>query len=220
MNLSEKYLADEVVVISLPERIDRRQQLETIFREEGIRFRFADGIRVTRAEITESEISELYWADFKISAGWDSYLKAAVGCKRAHIRCLEEGLQRNLDSLLIMEDDVRFRPDWYDSYRRAHSALPKGWLQLYFSAGCMTPSVPVTANLHRLSGACQTTAILYSRAGMEAALNCINHARAELDWWMGYHLHPYACSYVIEPQITYQDGGFSDCRGTVRGQTA
>ncbi|MDQ3621009.1 MAG: glycosyltransferase family 25 protein [Verrucomicrobiota bacterium] len=218
--MAAKILADEILVISLPERTDRRNRVEALFSEEEISFRFVDGIRVCRSEINETEISELYWAAFKATRGWDSYLKAAVGCKRAHINCLRYGLETGLNSLLIMEDDVAFRDDWYLRFLQACGDLPKGWLQLYLSAGSVTPSTPVTPHLHRLTFACQTTAILYSRNGMEAALNCVLRARAELDWWMGLHLHPYGCSYEVKPQITYQTGGYSDCLGTVRGETA
>jgi|SoiMethySBSTD1v2_1073268.scaffolds.fasta_scaffold568913_2 hypothetical protein len=216
---TEKKLADDTLIISLPERTDRRQRVAALFSRENIPFRFVDGVRVTREEITEKEISELYWAPFKEEAGWDAYLKAAIGCKRAHIRCLQYGIEAGLDSLLIMEDDVALRDDWYPAFLRAYADLPPGWLQLHLSAASIRPSLPVTPHLRRLTFACQATAILYSRDGIEAALNCSIHAKAEIDWWMGLHLHPFGCSYIVEPPITYQTGGYSDICGTIRGET-
>jgi len=213
-----KTLADQVFVISLPERIDRRERVTAVLREENVPFQFMNGIRVRRDEIVDLEIAELYWEDFKIVAGWDAYLKAAIGCKRAHLNCLKWGIDNDVDSLLIMEDDVAFRTGWYPRFRAAVSDLPKGWLQLYLSAGVIQPSMQVSSTLQRLTGACQTTAILYSRDGIEAAWKCTRHARAEIDWWMAHHLHPFGCSYVVDPQITYQTGGYSDCRGTIRGE--
>ncbi|MES2569252.1 MAG: hypothetical protein V4710_04255, partial [Verrucomicrobiota bacterium] len=127
----------------------------------------------------------------------------------------EQGVQ----SLLIFEDDVAFREGWYPVYQSAVQELPKGWLQLYFSALNLKPAMPFSAHLERLSAACQTTAILYSMDGMEAALQCVQNARSELDWWMGLHLHPYGCSYLLSPQLTYQTGGYSDCQGIIRGAT-
>jgi hypothetical protein len=182
-------------------------------------FEFVDGVRVSRDEISNEEISELYWANFKLKAGWDAYLRAAIGCKRAHMKCLERGHRANLSSLLICEDDMAFRNNWRPVLERALNDLPSGWLQLYFSAWSFRPSIAVTPTLKRLQAACQLTAVLYSKEGIEAALKCVKHARSEIDWWMGLHLHPFGCSYVVEPGITYQTGGFSDCQGTWRGET-
>jgi GR25 family glycosyltransferase involved in LPS biosynthesis len=215
-----KQLAGETLVISLPERVDRRERVTKLFAEENIPFRFVDGVRVNGSEISNREISELYFASFKVAAGWDSYVRAAVGCKRAHVNCLEYAFAAGLQSVLIMEDDVGFRENWHEHFLRAQAELPEGWLQLYLSAGVFKPSEIVSRHVHRLSGACQTTAILYSRDGIEAGLKCARSARAEIDWWMGLHLHPFGCSYVVEPHATYQVGGYSDCRGTFRGETA
>lgn len=220
MNGSHRPIADEVLVISLPERTDRRGRIEALFQREEISYRFVDGVRVQRDEIADYEISELYWADFKELAGWDSYLRAAIGCKRAHIRCLESGLEAGLSSLLVVEDDAGLVQGWRSTLLDSIADLPQGWLQLYLSAGTFRPSLSVTPRLRRLRGACQTTAILYSVDGMEAALNCIKCARAEVDFWMGMHLHPYGCSYEVAPSVTYQTGGYSDCRGVLRGPTA
>lgn len=210
-------IADEVLVISLPERIDRRRRVAAILDREGIPFDFVDGGRVKVEDISQKEVSELYPTPFKVVAGWNEYLRAAIGCKRAHINCLERGLEKGKQRLLVMEDDVDLRADWHPILLRALSDLPAGWLQLYLSADSFRTPSPFSPNLKRLNGARQTTAILYSREGMRASLNCILTARAELDWWMGLHLHPFGCSYVVEPQITFQTGGFSDCRGTYRG---
>ncbi len=215
-----KALADQVYVISLPERTDRRARIRELFDAERIPFEFVDGVRVKWEEMTDPEISEIRWENDKMAAGWEAYCRAAIGCKKAHIHCLERAAEANLRSLLIFEDDVRFVDgDWYSRFQTALAELPDGWLQLYLSAWDFRPATPVTPILNRLAGAFQTTAILYSQDGIEAALNCVRHARAEIDEWMGLHLHQYGCSYIIRPHLTFQDGGHSDCRGTTRGIT-
>lgn len=212
-------LADDVVVINLPERGDRRKRVRKMMAAENLAFRFVDGIRVEMDGIVAHEISEVGRQNFKTVAGFDKYLRGMVGCRRAHLRELENAKAMGRSSILIMEDDVCFSENWLSYLEQAYSELPEGWLQLYLSASDFRASQPVSRHLRRLLGAYQTTAILYSARGIEAALNCLQQSRSEIDHWMGMHLHPYGNSYVIEPQLTFQKGGISSIMGFDRGVT-
>ena len=212
-------LADDVVVISMPERTDRQARIVEMMEREGVWFRFVDGVRVTDDEIQPFEISEVGRQNFKLVAGFEKYLRGMVGCRRAHLRELEAARAAGLQSLLILEDDCVLNWDWRKKLEASVSELPPGWLQLHLSAMDFRPSSPVSANLHRLAGAYQTTAILYSEAGIAAALNCLRHSRSEIDHWMGNHLHPFGNSYVVHPRIANQQGGVSDIMSFDRGVT-
>lgn len=205
-----RHVADDVVVISLPERTDRRTAVQEMMARERVVFRFVDGVRVRTSDIRREEVAEVGWRGFKLAAGRGRYLRGMVGCMRAHIHCLESALNTGRHSILIMEDDAILVDRWYETFTAARSELPVGWLQLYLSAGSFRPSVQVSPHLHRLSGACQTTAILYSKDGIEAGLACCRNARNEVDFWMALHLHPFGCSYSVHPQVTWQKGGYSD----------
>ncbi len=213
-------LADDVVVISLPERTDRRERMEYMMAREGVWFRFVDGVRVKDEEIEPYEISEVGRQSFKMAAGFKKYLRGMAGCRRAHLRVLEAAKAKGLRSLMIIEDDMVLETGWLEKLRAALLELPKGWLQLYFSANNFSPSAPVSENLRRLGGAYQTTAILYSQTGIEAAIQCLRHSRNEIDFWMGRHLHPFGNSYVVHPCIAFQQGGVSDIMSYDRGVTA
>jgi hypothetical protein len=84
MNRDANIRADEVVVISLPERHDRRILVEELFPEEQIPFHLVDGLSVTHGEISDREVAELELEDFKLESGWDSYLQVAMGCHYAN----------------------------------------------------------------------------------------------------------------------------------------
>ena len=142
-----------------------------------------------------------------------------MGCRRAYLRCLEEAYPAGVKSLLIMEDDAHLVDGWMERYAAAIEEVPHGWLQLYLSAWDFRSSQQVSANVHRLAGAYQTTAILYSKAGIEAAVKAARCSRCDIDAWLAKRLHPFGASYVIRPGITYQDGGFSDIRSVDRGVT-
>lgn len=213
-------LADDVVVISLPERIDRQKRIAEMMAKEKLWFRFVDGVRVKDEEIEPFEIAEVGEQDFKTVAGFAKYLRGMVGCRRAHLRELESAKMRGLKSLLIMEDDCVLEPNWRSKLDAALADLPPGWLQLYFSAADFRTASYVSTNLRRLTGAYQTTAILYSEAGITAALNCLRCSRSEIDHWMGNHLHPFGNSYSVYRRIASQQGGVSDIMSVDRGITA
>ena len=212
-------MAEDVVVISLPEREDRRERIRRTMKAERVRFRFADGVRVADEDLDPEEVAAVGWQPMKVVGGWPKYLRGVAGCRRAHLRCLEAALGAGRKSLLLIEDDMQWREAWLERYKAALQELPRGWLQLYLSSANYRRSEQVSPHLHRLRGAWQTTAILYSAAGIEAAVNALRKSRYEIDCWMGDHLHPFGCSYAIRPGIAYQRGGLSDIMGFDRGVT-
>jgi hypothetical protein len=215
-----KRVAAEVVVISLPERTDRRLRIAAMLEHERIPFRFSDGVRVTPGEIKASEIANVADHPSKRAAGFERYLCGMVGCRRAHLRVLESAYAAGVDSVLVLEDDTVLEPGWLPIYQAALAELPAGWHQLYFSAMSYDEHLPVSAHLLRIQKAYATTAILYSYEGIEAALHCLRSSRCEIDEWYIRHLHSFGNSYLICPTITHQDGGLSDIVGVYRGVTA
>jgi hypothetical protein len=213
-------LADDVVVISLPERKDRREIIGAALRREEVEFRFVDGVRVKPDEIQPDEIAWVGKQSFKMVAGFERYLCGMCGCRRAHLRVLSDAKARGLKSLLILEDDACFVEDWFGRFQNACSELPDGWMQLYLSRADFRGALPHSPHLRQLRGAYQTTAILYSAIGIEAAVRCITHSKSEVDHWMAEHLHPFGNSYAVQPGICFQRGGVSDIMGFNRGVTA
>lgn len=213
-------LADDVAVISLPERADRRERITEMFEKEKVSFRFVDGVRVSKEEIDPLEVSEVGRNNFKLVGGWEKYLCGMAGCRRAHLGILDNARRHGLKTLLLIEDDMHLVDGWLERLIPAMSELPPGWMQLYLSAADFRKSEPFSKNLHRIHGSYQTTAILYSAVGIEAAYQCLKRSRSEIDHWMGRHLHPFGNSYAVRPGIAYQKGGVSDIMSFDRGVTA
>lgn len=212
--------ADHVLVISLADRLDRRQRITQMMAREEILFEFIDGVRVSSEEIIPEEVADVGWNGEKLGLDRAAYLRGTVGCTRAHVRALERALQLGDGSVLLMEDDAAFHSGWREVLTSAVAELPPGWLQLYLSAAPFRPTVAVGPHLVRLHGAWQATAILYSGDGIRRALDCLRRARCEPDHWLAVHLHPLDGSYCVNPQITFQVAGFSDFRQTWRGVLA
>lgn len=212
-----KLLAEKTFVINLPERVDRRVRMESLLKREDVQFDFIEGVCVPYEMLTTAEIADIRWDPEKVQVGAKQYCEGQMGCKRAHLNCLRRAREQRLSSVLIVEDDMAFTTEnWYSLYLEAVVQLPSNWLQLYCSVAPWRLSEPVSSHLVRIEGGNKTTAILYSANGIEAALHCGLSARMEFDNWLGFHLHPFGCSYLIQPQITQQISGFSDIRKIVR----
>jgi GR25 family glycosyltransferase involved in LPS biosynthesis len=212
-NAQQRELAETVLVISLPRRTDRRDRIATALRTENVSFEFVDGVRVEFENVLPEEYAELGWQGKEWITDRKGYIAGTSGCRRAHQLCLELAEARGAESLLILEDDAVFLADWLERYRAATSELPAGWWQMYLSGTPFNPVEKFSERLNRLHGAWQTTAILYSREGIRAALDCVKTAACEVDHWMALQLHPAGRSFMVNPPLTFHPAGDSDIRG-------
>ena len=119
----------DIVVLRLPERKNRRGRVRELFWRERLPFRFADGVRVSDAEIEPHEIAAVGW-EGKEGVDRALYLRGLVGCKRAHLRCLEAAARSGTHALLLCEDDVAFRENWRALLEAAVAQAPAGWHQI------------------------------------------------------------------------------------------
>jgi hypothetical protein len=214
------HLAEDVVVISLPERKDRQERIAALLERERIAFRFVEGVRVKFEDVSPEEYADCFWNDFKLQGGRENYIVGMAGCKRAHLRCLQHAYESGFESLLIFEDDMALEEGWREVLERAVQELPRGWHQLCLSATLYREAQPYSAHLKRITASYKNTAILFSKEGIASALKAGLKARNEIDCCWTEHVHPFGLSFVVHPQITYQTGGFSSIVNVVRDRTA
>lgn len=104
---------DEIFMINLVRRVDRNSKMNISLRELGISYKHypaVDGKNLTQENLTHLGIKAM--ADFK-----DPYLErpltfGEIGCFLSHWFIWLEQIEKNLDMVLVLEDDVRFEPDF------------------------------------------------------------------------------------------------------------
>lgn len=110
---------ERIAVISLPEREERRIRLQKNLLETKL-----------------AQPGELHWVEAidgrreNIPAWWKSGA-GAWGCRLTHLRVLRQAQEQNLESVLILEDDVVFHPRSHDWLSALMPHLPEDWGQLY-----------------------------------------------------------------------------------------
>lgn len=104
---------NEAVVISLPERQDRRMKLLRSLPAAWPfpALRFVDGVR-------------------EDPAPWFRSSRGAWGCAQAHLGILRSAWERGVESTLVLEDDATFCPNFPANYERFSTHLPSNWSML------------------------------------------------------------------------------------------
>lgn len=109
---------DEVYLINLERRPDRRRYMELSLVELGMKatyFPAFDGRTLSPAKLKEMGIKPMM--DFK-----DPFLErpltmGEIGCFLSHWNIWNEMIEKNLDTVLVLEDDVRFEYNFKNNFR-------------------------------------------------------------------------------------------------------
>jgi hypothetical protein len=103
---------EQVRIINLPDRRDRRVQMEAQLKRAGLRADFYPAVRVTDA------------------GDWPS--TGARGCFQSHFRILEKALQGGVRNVLVIEDDLDFSAAFKELEPAAAAAIgASDWDLLY-----------------------------------------------------------------------------------------
>eukprot|EP00794_Sanderia_malayensis_P015863 gene15863-17461_t len=137
---------DEIYMINLARRPDRRKKMLMSFEELGFLANeqdAVDGRKLSKEKITQMGIIPM--RDFK-----DPYLErpitmGEVGCFMSHWNIWNEVVNNRLDTVLVLEDDIRFQPDFKRKLSNlvyeAKSLLPTvGWDLIYIGRKRMSDS--------------------------------------------------------------------------------
>eukprot|EP00058_Branchiostoma_floridae_P008205 XP_002593693.1 hypothetical protein BRAFLDRAFT_107673 [Branchiostoma floridae] len=102
---------DEIFVINLKRRPERRKRMVHTLKEIGLDFKLmeaVDGLTLNASVLKKMGVTVLPeykdpWADRSMTMG-------EIGCFLSHYKIWEEIVEKNLDWVLVFEDDIRFEP--------------------------------------------------------------------------------------------------------------
>lgn len=192
---------DRVVIVNLDRRKDRVQRMTKVIAECNWPFREPERFRAIDA-------SKLKLPPYWFAGG------GAYGCLRSHQRLLEDAILDGVESMLILEDDVVFRPDFGIQVTKFLEAVPSDWDQLMIGGQLMGNSTreQVAPGVMRVTN-CQRTHCFAVRGQFMHEL----YAK-----WCGSYGHcdhvmgPFQSRYRVyapDPFLAGQDEGHSDING-------
>jgi GR25 family glycosyltransferase involved in LPS biosynthesis len=107
-----------------------------------------------------------------IKGGWK-------GCRDSHLAILEKAKENRWEedycSILVLEDDVEFVPNWERIFRNAKFHLPLGWDMLYLGTSPQAPLKIYSEWLYEVKHSLTAHAILYN-----------NRPRGVVDYILSY----------------------------------
>ena len=112
------------------------------------------------------------------------------------------------DSFLILEDDVRFKPDWEAHFKFALPALPDDWDLLYVGSCCAQGyghhPRPVSGQLHQVGYALCTHAYAVRKKALPILREATDKVYAAVDIAMCLHGIPKLKTYAFLPRLADQ----------------
>lgn len=119
-------------------------------------------------------------------------------------------------NVLILEDDCVFKNTMHLHY--AMNELPEDWEILFLGANIIgsdtlpfTQPVRHSSHLFLLTDCWQTHAVAYSQRGLSHIVNSFKPDNGYIyDEWLRQYVLPRGKSFIIAPQIAYQEAGHSD----------
>jgi hypothetical protein len=167
---------DSILIISLPERKDRRDALLGNLQSTGL---------ATSADVE--------WVDACTGdhaggppPGWSAG-KPAWGCLHSHLTCLDLAISRSSQSTLIMEDDAVFSRHAGHILRCFMEAVPDDWDQIYLGGNHAVQPIPTEHPWVWKAGGVTAT---HAYAVAASALDTVRERMADLHdytYYRGWH---------------------------------
>ncbi len=194
---------ERVVLISLPQREDRRQAFWEAFPPDW--------------PLPEPQLVEAYdGRALTPPPAWRGGLPA-YGCAMSHIHALQEAITDDVQSLMVLEDDAVFVPHFTEGLERVADEVPYDWRVLLLGGQHRRKPQRVTPTLVRCTQASRTHAYVVRKDAIAGLLRTWTRARSIIDqsWWAFQHVVP---TYAPWPFLVGQAAGRSDITGLAEAE--
>lgn len=156
----------------------------------------------------------------KIEFAEKSSQNGLAGCLLSHRGAIEQAYNEGLESVLVLEDDVRLDPDFEQHAQQAIASLQAtAWDIFYLGFTPKAPLLPVGDGLVRTYGGLTTHAIAYHRRAIPKILQRLPDASGMLRFHSRYksidrfywqHLAQELKCFASRPPLAFQRDDFSD----------
>lgn len=121
MNVNDFF--DKVYVISISTALDRREKISNHLNQHNINFEFFDAYEITRSQKYLISLG-LFTREYQVKPHkwW-----ARFGCFLSHQMVLKKAMDEGLEKVLILEDDVFFKDDFFSHFPIYVNELPTNW---------------------------------------------------------------------------------------------
>lgn len=187
----------KVICINLERRPNRFEKVKKTLESAGISFERYEGIDGMTLDLTGIKHN-------------DKLLKGELGILETHIKIIQEAKRDNLDSILILEDDVVFT-DKFISLEESLIHVPDNWDMIYFGGNHRNGYTPKTINdkVVKVNKTMGLHCIAIKNTMFDVILAMITQRKKSIDVYYS-ELHELFNVFCFFPSIALQDIGYSD----------
>ncbi len=152
--------------------------------------------------------------------GDPKYIEGAYGCKMSHYRVIKLAKERNYRSVLILEDDFKFRTGYQKKLTQVTNQFnfaEKDWDMVYFGGnigGRRSPNKNV--QIEKISGVLTTHAYAVHQSIYDKILNTCLLSKTEIDKYYKHTFGKTSAVFITKPSIITQRDSFSNIRNIVK----
>lgn len=172
--------------------------------------------RVDKWKDAEKEFNKININVERVS-GIDGFLEppasirpGEVGCLKSHLKVFEIAKSRELNSFLMLEDDVAFSDNFHERFNLLESQIPK-YEMLYFGSNPHSGSRhEVAPNINRITYTFAAHCVIFKKECFDDIINQLKGPLllpVDVVYGQQQVIHP---AYSIKPSLAWQRKSFSD----------
>ena len=136
-----------------------------------------------------------------------------IGCTLSHLNILKYAQEKNLENIVVFEDDCVFVDDFNQKFNYYFPQIPNNWDMIYFSGTHIGGMDSVKENVWRTLGTWTAHSYIMNRSVYQRYIDLLSQLTDVVD--VIYQIqHPLIKAYILLPHITYQREGISDIQNT------
>lgn len=202
-------LFDKTYLINLDRRTDRLEEVNKL--TEKFDFEFTRVSAVDGNDLVEGENGVPVFTDEQKE--FMRFNKNSYALNLTMINILKEAIKKKYKTILVCEDDLRFKDNYFDIFGELKLSFPSNWDLFYF--GC-THLVKYrhwtnTIGLVREANSCHCFAI--NSTIFQKLLTELEKNDRPLDLILRQNIQNRQNSFCVYPNLAYQESGISDIGG-------
>ncbi len=138
-----------------------------------------------------------------------------TGCAKSHIKLIEMAKNNNLQSILVVEDDVVFSEEPYKKIQAALTSVPDDWGILICGVYETPVGEKIEENIHKIYYAQCSHCIVYNNSCYEKMMKYDGKPLGIDDYTSYLAATGEINLYHVHPPIAFQRKGFSDIKNMV-----
>ena len=204
---------DKIYIITIEKDRKRWQEIYHNMRKFGIyNYEKMIGENINPMSIPKNEYNNLREKHMSDNM---NYIKTFFSCKRAHWKIIEKAYKNDMNSVLILEDDVVFSDDMEDIFNKAINQLEGNeWDMLYFGARHEKPTILIQDNIMRITGSLGAFAYALNKTLIGVLYHSLFKNGCEIDTFYKEAINVRFRCYGIYPNIITVNPNESNIYGT------